>query len=218
MEIKKIVRVLIPLAVHIAAQAVTAVLFSSIPYLKARSGNSVLMTTIAAILTLPVLILLWRRDRKYRPCCPEKNPAPRSVRWWVWILIIIGGMACSGLSAVITALGPGKFFTDEPVRRLFAADLPLQFAGLCFLVPITEELLFRGLTYERSREIMLQRTAVIFVSAVFALYHGNMLQMLYAFPMSIIMQELYIHTGTLAGPVVFHISANALSVIIEAMR
>ena len=61
------------IVVHLAAQAVTAVLYREVPFFAARSQNAVLMTVTAALIALPVLIFLWRRDRAARPCCPEKN-------------------------------------------------------------------------------------------------------------------------------------------------
>ena len=213
----QLVRICIPLAVHLAAQAVTAVLYREVPFFAARSQNAVLMTVTAALIALPVLIFLWRRDRAARPCCPEKNREPRAVAWWIWILIPIGGTVCSALSAVLTGLGPARVFTDAPLRRLFAAGLRLKLPGLCVIVPFVEELIFRGLTYERAREIMPKWPAILLVSAIFALYHGNMLQMLYAFPMSILLQLIYIRTGTLLGAVLFHSGANLLAVLVEAM-
>ncbi|MCD7841730.1 MAG: CPBP family intramembrane metalloprotease, partial [Lachnospiraceae bacterium] len=81
------------------------------------------------------------------------------------------------------------------------------------LVPVTEELVFRGLTYRRMRTRMQTYQAVVISALLFALYHGNPIQMLYAFPMALLLALLYEKSGSLVYPILLHIGANLTAIL-----
>ena len=67
----------------------------------------------------------------------------------------------------------------------------MQLLCLGVLVPISEELVFRGMMFKRLREQSGFMHAAIFSSVVFALLHGNMVQMLYAFATGMMLSYVY---------------------------
>ena len=59
------------------------------------------------------------------------------------------------------------------------------------------------------------RTA--WICLAFALYHGNPLQFLYAFPMGLVMQYFLEKGGSLACPAACHMAANLTSILAESI-
>ena len=94
-------------------------------------------------------------------------------------------------------------------RYVFIVEL----IGLGIIVPIAEELMFRGLIYRRIRCMIGPRQAIVVSGLVFGMYHGNLVQGLYGFLVGCIMAWLYEKYGSLKAPILFHVCANLVSVI-----
>lgn len=84
---------------------------------------------------------------------------------------------------------------------------------LCYeiVAPISEELVFRQVIYKRLRGISSVWVAIIISALLFGLYHGNLVQGIYAFIMGCLLALVYEWTGSFAAPVLFHMIANHLS-------
>ncbi|CDD45591.1 cAAX amino terminal protease family protein [Clostridium sp. CAG:299] len=88
------------------------------------------------------------------------------------------------------------------------------------IIPFAEEFLFRRAMYGSLREIRrLGRTgALILSSLMFGLYHGQLLQGIYAGLLGCLLAFLYERKRTLAVPVIVHASANSAAVFLETVR
>lgn len=90
-------------------------------------------------------------------------------------------------------------------------SLPL-WAGIIIygiLSPLVEEIVFRGLVYNRLRRQYSVTIAIVFSGLIFGAYHGNLIQMGYGFVLGIMMAVLYERFGSFWVPVLFHSVANA---------
>lgn len=146
----------------------------------------------------------------------EQLPEKRSGVWTG--AAIACGAALSllwGAAAVFFRLS--EFFPDNPQESLFSASLVLQILGPGLLAPVCEELLFRGLMFRIWAREFGSRSGILIVSLTFALYHGNPIQSLYAFPMGLAMQYFLEKGGSLACPAAFHMAANLTSIFTEAL-
>ncbi len=134
----------------------------------------------------------------------------------ICVLSFVTGALLSVLSAwVMTRFGLYERFGNETQLELLAAPLAVQIIGLGFLVPLAEEMTFRGLLYPRLKEIMGMNYAVIISSLLFAVGHGNMIQFLYALPMGCILCLFYEWGGGyMAVPVLMHMGANLISIFL----
>lgn len=110
-----------------------------------------------------------------------------------------------------------QYFSNETQEALFSAGLPLQVIGLGILVPVCEELLFRGVVFSRWKRCFGEKSGIWAVSILFALLHGNMIQFLYALPMALLLQLCLKKGKTIWSPVAFHAGANLTSVLVEAL-
>ena len=75
----------------------------------------------------------------------------------------------------------------------------------------SEEILFRRVIYKKLRGIAPFWVAASISALLFGLYHGNLVQGIYAFIMGMFLALVYEWTGSFIAPVLFHMIANHLS-------
>ncbi|MBQ8912978.1 MAG: CPBP family intramembrane metalloprotease [Lachnospiraceae bacterium] len=128
---------------------------------------------------------------------------------------------------LITAGIAGQFFVDSilslirPVfKSAFSAydDLVenvtgvssswLMLVAVFLLAPIAEEILFRGLTLTYAKRCMPVTLAIIIQALIFGVYHGNIIQGIYAFLLGMLIGFLVHKTDNLLAGIVFHIALN----------
>lgn len=110
-----------------------------------------------------------------------------------------------------------NLFPDTAAARMFSQPLPVQIALYGVASPVLEEFLFRKVLYDLAVRILPRRFAAVAVSALFAVWHGNVIQMLYAFPAGLILQTLRTQSGRLPEPVSCHIGANLTAILVTAL-
>lgn len=76
--------------------------------------------------------------------------------------------------------------------------------------PLAEEILFRGLIYNRLKKFFPIGISMVASAALFGLYHGNMVQALYGILLGLLIAYGYEITGHFAVPVFMHGIANAV--------
>lgn len=99
-----------------------------------------------------------------------------------------------------------KLLEEVPNNRNTSLWLGLVLFGI--VAPIMEEIIFRWLMYGRIKLMIGRILAPILTSLFFGLYHGNLLQAIYAFIMGLIMILLYESCQSLLASILFHMGAN----------
>lgn len=84
----------------------------------------------------------------------------------------------------------------------------IQILSSGILGPIIEELIFRGIIYNKLKNTLKPMKAIIFTSLVFGLFHSNIIDAIYAFGVSFILIYLYEKYKTLKAPILMHIALN----------
>ena len=92
------------------------------------------------------------------------------------------------------------------------ADLNIYLAILSsgIIGPILEEMLFRYVFLNRLRNFFTTRNAILLSSLVFALLHGNIITMIYAFIMGFIFAYVYVKYDNIKVSIMCHIGANTI--------
>ena len=140
-----------------------------------------------------------------------------SRRWMHFLRIfLLGAVLSLAWGAVSWLLHLDRIFTNSASERLFSVSLPKQIVLYGFVSPFVEELVFRQFLFSLLRRLFSPKVSAVIASAAFALWHGNMLQILYAFPMGILFQYLKERDNTLISPVCCHSGANLCAVIAQA--
>ncbi|MGN1170712.1 MAG: lysostaphin resistance A-like protein, partial [Lachnospiraceae bacterium] len=128
-------------------------------------------------------------------------------------------VAAVGTLAVSMALGINILFSLLHVTEL--SESFAHVAGQQYLVPVwqglllfgvisplAEELVFRGVIYNRLKRYFPVWIAILTSAFLFGGYHGNIVQGIYGFLMGTVIVWLYELTGNFRVPVVFHSLAN----------
>lgn len=76
--------------------------------------------------------------------------------------------------------------------------------------PLAEEVVFRGIIYNRMRRQYPMYLAIIVSGILFGAYHGNVVQGIYGACMGILMAYVYERMGSFLIPYLFHAAANLL--------
>ena len=122
-----------------------------------------------------------------------------------------GNIIGTNLSALLTN---GK--AQNAIVELVNMDGWLQFVIVTLVAPIFEELVFRKFVIDRTNRFG-EKAAILFSAAAFALFHTNLFQLFYTFGLGLILAYLYVRTGKLRLPIIFHVLINALGGIIPVL-
>jgi membrane protease YdiL (CAAX protease family) len=96
-------------------------------------------------------------------------------------------------------------------------QLPVQvlfFITMAVIPPLVEELIFRGAILHGLRQFG-DGIAILSSAFLFALYHGNFTQMVFAFPCGLVLAFAVIKTGSLWVSILIHFVNNATSVLFQ---
>jgi len=163
-------------------------------------------TAVAAVLTIIPAALMYRRDR-LSGFAAETQAKPHPVRFAAFCFVS-GGVLNLAWSGILNMLHINEVFSNEVQEQLLAGQIAVQLVGLGLLVPVAEELIFRALIYNRMKRVLTARQAIFFSALLFAVYHGNPVQMIFAFPMALALAWVYEHGKLFLFPVLFHTGAN----------
>ena len=110
-----------------------------------------------------------------------------------------GGDTAVAIMQLNPAQGADGAWTAPVVRNLLLAG---------FITPVVEELLFRGALYGRLMARHSTLTAMLLTSLAFGLCHDDFL---FAFAMGVLLNSVYIRTGSLRAAILVHSAVNLAS-------
>lgn len=163
----------------------------------------------AALLVLPIAMWMQRRQPK------EAVYTRRYFAIAAGLCFAGGGILNLLWSGVMHLFHITETFSNTAQEQLLGSQVLIQIVGLGFLVPLTEEMIFRGLIYRRMRKWFPVGVSVCLSALLFAVYHGNPVQIIYAFPMAVILAVLLEKGKHMVYPVLFHMGANLIAVILN---
>ncbi len=197
----QVLDVIFPVALHYGIMLLTAML----------TGNDLdaaAQTTLAALAAFPLLWRLYKKEPR-----SKGNYTFRSL----WVLPFLGMAGNLLFSFLLRAVHLTEHFSNAFQEALFQSDLLIQVIGIGIFVPFVEEVIFRGLVYGKLRRRFSWWAAAAVSAGFFAFYHGNVIQIVYAFPMGLLLAWAYERWGCLLAPVLIHVGANLLG-ILETVR
>ncbi len=170
----------------------------------------------SALFTIPLLLLFFHRDKKKRREFDEEIPYRQATPVEYVLVALVSFGACIGGNGLLGATGLMELDSvyQQTSSALYSAGMGLQVVGLVIVIPICEELIFRGLIYNRLKDYMSANNALWFSALLFGLDHGTMVQFLYAFIKGASMAYIYEKYHSMAAPCIFHMVSNLVSVLI----
>lgn len=126
------------------------------------------------------------------------------------LTVILAFSASLGLNALLTLTG----FADssQTYQRVADKQYGVAFAAGFILYglisPLAEEIVFRGVIYNRLRRLYNPAVGIVASGLLFGVFHGNLVQGVYGSCLGILMAYLYEKSGDFKIPFVFHAVAN----------
>ncbi|MDE6889973.1 MAG: CPBP family intramembrane metalloprotease [Eubacterium sp.] len=114
---------------------------------------------------------------------------------------------------LVTRLGEFSPGYQAVTEMLYRQDLFTEIAAMCVLGPLIEELVFRGLVYQRLRQKGTPFAAAVWSALLFGLMHFNLVQCAYAFVLGLLLAHIIYRTGSLLAAAAAHMAANLASVL-----
>lgn len=177
-----------------------------------------LVMAVSALIGLPLLFLVvFLRGLKWHQVIRQGKVLPGTLG-----RLLLLGMAMNLLAGIIlTLLGQVPIFSSwieahaEAMNMLAPAVDPRQMILLVgIVVPIYEEVLFRGLVFREMRHILPVNWAIILQALLFGVWHASLIQGIYAFLLALVMGRVYLRYQSIWGPIAVHCGFNSASYLL----
>ena len=168
--------------------------------------NALVISAICAVVTSVVLSLFFNIDVKNGRI--EKRGQIKAMDF---VMAIVGGAGVSIALNIVIALtnmaGNDTAFVE--VSDMITSN-PLFVTIICagILIPIVEEILFRGLIFNRIKCQYNFVAGLLISSLLFGIYHGNIVQGIYATLLGIFLGFAYHKTKSILIPIFIHMGGN----------
>ena len=171
-------------------------------------GTGLLFPAIGSALSLILWIPFWRKTAKRHP---KQNsgkvhalPLVSTIGLWFGMSLMFG--------AVMWNIIPPEV-TQPLVDELADGNLFIQLLMMGILAPVVEELVYRGIVFNRLSEWLPTWAVVLISSLLFGLMHFNPIQILLATAAGFILAWQYLRSRNLWIPIVGHLVFNSANAI-----
>lgn len=171
--------------------------------------HSLVILFLAAVITCPILLLISRRSSE-----ADMHWEPAGIRA-SGIILFFGIFTSGALGKAATLLPLGRAGEEySTVSENFLSNpLLFQILTLCIVAPVIEEIVFRGMMYDRLCEYTKEENAILLSALIFGIYHGNLTQGIYAGLLGIFLCIARERCHTMTAPVLLHMSCNTTAFI-----
>lgn len=164
-----------------------------------------LVSGLSMLIGVMPLIPMLRQELAVRKANADKTSLSA-----IFITVILAVSSSVGVNILLSLTGlvqASESYQDVAGRQysvIFGAGAILF--GL--IAPIAEEIVFRGLVFNRMRRYYPTVTAIIVSGVLFGVWHGNLVQGVYGGCMGILMAYAYERMQSFLIPCLFHATAN----------
>lgn len=176
------------------------------------SGLSMLIGILPLIPMLRRELVICKENADDKAPVATEGGTVRQKAANIVLTVILAASSSVGLNVLLTLTG---FVQTSEVYR----DVARQQYGVIFgigavlfglISPITEEIVFRGLVFNRMRRYYPTMVAIVMSGVLFGVYHGNLVQGVYGGCMGILLAYTYERIRSFLVPCLFHATANLM--------
>ena len=215
-----------PLLIHFAVAQIMGSIFLVLltnlyaEPMKVYYRGAMELSGVVGILAMLFMLCFYRNDkaaREYGRLIPDPGGCPMNWKEGLWLLVIGGGLAIfinMLVNALMMFLPSGTYAQDmELITQGKSIWEMILWIGI--VSPLAEEVIFRWGIYLRLRDSMKVWAAAVISGAIFGIYHGNLLQGIYAGIMGAFFAWFLEMSGNHWSSVLMHIGANVISLVIS---
>lgn len=172
--------------------------------------NLYLLVVLSDFIMLLILFLIFRLNKKN---FIEKLNF-KKIKFKESLYIIILGI---GISIVLLFLA-GTLSKIIPSYNVVQNNLEIarnsliQIVSTVILVPIYEEIIFRGIIFGYLKKNYNTSVAIILQAVIFGITHLNVVQGIYTFLLALVLALVYIYSDSILGSIIVHIIFNLLGI------
>lgn len=207
--------IIYPLALYYAATVIF--MFAGQLVFGAENERYMLVEIMATALTIPIMYQsFYKPDKMVKTFIGSSHMNTQKEKCVnIGFIIVIAAFMSIGLNNLIlmSPLASASKGYEEASNHFYSGTLFMELFGLAVLVPILEELVYRGIIYNRLKHLFGLIPAMILGSLIFAVMHFNLVQFIYAFLFGFVLIMFMEKTGHVYGAIVGHITANLIAVI-----
>lgn len=173
------------------------------------------LTALTNVVLIPIYILILMGDEKKRKnSLGIRYTAPGIKR--LGVVFVLGMSAAVSVNVIVSLSQIARFSPkyQQVSEVIYSGGLFMEIVSAVIAAPILEELFFRGMIYKRLRDMINVKAAVVISALFFGAFHGNLVQFVYAFIIGLMLAYVYEKFKTIWAPVIFHVGANLISVLI----
>lgn len=173
-------------------------------------SNSVLITLIAALITIPIMYFVFfdRRGERVKASI-------------AYIFVGLFGFGCciflNFLIAVVDLPSYSPTY-QELTNLIYTGNVFLEIIAVGIVAPIVEELIYRGVVFKRINAMIKTIPAILLSSVIFGAIHGNLVQFVYATCLGVALCFVYIKCKSIMAPILLHVTANMVSIFASDVR
>lgn len=160
-------------------------------------SKTLLIIFIVAIIFIPLLYIQYK---KYK----EMN----KLDIFNILKIIVVGICIALIYNIIIII-------ISPYYKISYLPLYVQILATGIIGPIIEEILFRGIVYNKLKEFNSTKKAMIISTIIFALSHSSYIDIIYTLVIGYIFVTIYEKTNNLKYPLIMHMSANIIIILLS---
>ena len=183
--------------------------------LQVINSRLVEISAFGALITLAVSAAFFLHDRKKEKLEGAVTTERASAGRYLWILLLGVGM-CIALNNLMNLAGLA-FYSDayqKTSQAMYSAGFEVQILCLGILMPLSEEMIFRGVIFKRYEQGFGFKKAMLMSAMFFAVTHGNLVQIVYGFVMGLFLAYVYEKYGSLKAAASLHITMNLVSLFV----
>ena len=127
-----------------------------------------------------------------------------------WMIVILSASVAIGLNNILLILDIAKYSEayQKAAELLYSPPFVVQILYAGILMPVLEELVFRLAIFRLSRRWIAFPWAMLISAVLFGLYHGNLVQFIYATLCGLLLAYLYETFGSIVAPILAHMVMN----------
>lgn len=192
----------------------------SMYFQEALKTQSMEMLLVTAAVGIPLFQKMYDRDLGRRGASGLRGgSAVLEKRPFFWSLFMAAALALLlNLLVFLTPLMEWSSGYLKAEERLSGGSFGMKLLALGIASPVLEELLMRGLLFQRLKEMTGVRKATFWSALIFGIFHQNLVQGVYAFLMGLFFAYLMEWFGTILAPVLAHMASNILILLLSESR
>lgn len=170
-----------------------------------------LLNALSLLIGMAAVFPMARRELRWAKVLSKGPEEKRPGKSMEYILLAVFAIAFAlGVNMLMALAGLTQVSESyqEVAQRQYGVALGVGILIYGVISPLAEEIVFRGLIYNRMRRYFGKMLSVVVCGIMFGVYHGNLVQGIYGCILGIAITYSYEWFGSFLAPFLFHAAAN----------